>query len=136
MVAESRAQTHGRYHARHVFVAPDAVTVIDLDRVALADPAKDLGEFLHRLRAQSRRARLGDEAANRAAHAFLEGYATHTHAIPHGLVYYWSYSILSTLLRLLELKRSKWERRLEFYQAEFEAVPLRARSLSEHLVSG
>jgi hypothetical protein len=126
---ESWTQTHGRYHARHVFVASDAVTVIDLDRVAVTDPAKDLGEFLHRLRAHSRRARLGDEAADGAAHAFLEGYATDAPAIPGGLIYYWSYSILSTLLRLLELERNKWERRLEFYRAEFEAVPLRARAL-------
>jgi hypothetical protein len=128
---ESWTQTHGRYHARHVFMSSGAVTVIDLDRVAVADPAKDIGEFLHRLSAHSRRARLGDEAATRAAHMFLEGYATLADAIPGGLNYYWSYSILSTLLRLLELKRKKWERRLEFHRAEFEAVPLRARSLSE-----
>jgi hypothetical protein len=128
---ESWTQTHGRYHARHVFVASDAVTVIDLDRVAVSDPAKDLGEFLHRLHARSKRARPGDEPGNPAAHAFLKGYATHTRGIPLGLVYFWSYSILWTLLHVLELKPPKWERRLEFYLAEFETVPLRARSLGE-----
>jgi hypothetical protein len=36
-------QTHGRYHARHVFVDFGSVTVIDLDRMALFDPAADVG---------------------------------------------------------------------------------------------
>jgi hypothetical protein len=130
-VAGPRTQTHGRYHARHVFVAADAVTVIDLDRLALGDPAKDLGEFLHRLRAQSRRARLGDEDASRAEHAFVDGYVTDGGVIPDGLVYFWSYSILSTLLRVVELNPRKWQRRVEFYRAEFEAIPSRVGSIGE-----
>ena len=125
-----QSHTHGRYHARHVFVAPQSVTVIDLDRAALADPAKDLGEFLHRLRAQARRARLGDEAAERATLAFLEEYAAHA-CVPGALVYYWSHSILSTLLRVVALDRAKWEKRVEFYRAEFDDVPRRAGTLLE-----
>jgi hypothetical protein len=127
--SRSQAQTHGRYHAGHVFVAPDSVAVIDLDRVALADPAKDVGEFLHRLRAQARRARLGDHNAERAALVFLEEYAIHARGVPDGLAYYWSYSILSTVLRIVELDRARWEKRLEFYRAEFENVPRRTGTL-------
>jgi hypothetical protein len=123
-------QTHGRYHAGHVFVAPESITVIDLDRVALADPAKDVGEFLHRLRAQAMRKGLGGDAAERATATFLDEYAAHAHTVLGGLMYYWSYSILSTLFRLLELNHEKWERRLEFYRAEFEDVPGRASTLS------
>jgi len=128
--SRSQAQTHGRYHAGHVFVAPESVTVIDLDRAALADPAKDVGEFLHRLRAQAMEDDLGDDAAERATLAFLQEYTAHARAVPGGLVYYWSYSVLSTLLRLLELNRGEWERRLEFYRAEFEDLPRRAGALS------
>lgn len=126
----SQATTHGRYHAGHVFVAPDSVAVIDLDQVALADAGKDVGEFLHRLRARARRARLAEDDAERAMLAFLEEYVAHAHAVPAGLVYYWSYSILSTLFRLLELDRAKWEKRLEFYRAEFEDIPQRASTLT------
>jgi hypothetical protein len=131
-VAGSRPQvpTHGRYHAGHVFVAPDSVAVIDLDRIALADPAIDVGEFLHRLRALARRARLGDDAAERATLVFLEGYAAHARALPGGLAYYWSYSTLSTLLHVVELHQAKWEKRLQFYRAEFEDVPQRVGTLS------
>jgi aminoglycoside phosphotransferase len=124
-----QAQTHGRYHAGHVFVAPESVTVIDLDRAGLADPAKDVGEFLHRLRAQAMEAGLGDDAAERATLAFLEEYAAHAEPVPGGLVYYWSYSILATLLRLVELDREEGDRRLEFYRTEFEEVPRRTGAL-------
>ena len=123
--------THGRYHPGHVFVAPHSVTVIDLDRAALADPARDVGEFLHHLRAEARRARLSDEAADRAALAFVEEYAAHADTVPSGVAYFWSYSVLSKLLRVVELDHERWEKRLKFYRAEFEAVPMRARALSE-----
>jgi phosphotransferase family enzyme len=131
--SRTQTQTHGRYHARHVFVAPAVVTVIDLDRIARADPARDVGEFLHRLRAQTRRDRLGGDAVERATLAFLEKYAAHAGAVPRGLVYYWSHSILSTLLRVVELDHAKWERRVDFYRAEFEAVPELAARLGEHI---
>jgi hypothetical protein len=43
-------QSHGQYRPIHVFVADRAVTVIDLDRSRPCDPARDVAEFLHRLR--------------------------------------------------------------------------------------
>jgi hypothetical protein len=129
--SQSQAQTHGRYHAGHVFVAPETVTVVDLDRVALADPAVDVGEFLHRVRAQARRARLSEDAADRAALTFLEEYVAHAHAVPGGLAYYWSYSVLSKLLRVVELDQAKWEKRLQFYRAEFDSIPRRVGTLRQ-----
>jgi hypothetical protein len=132
-VAESgsRAQTHGRYHAGHVFITPETVTVIDLDRASVADPAKDLGEFLHRVRTHARRAGLGDVAAERTTLAFLDEYAARGVFVPGALAYYWSYSILSTLLRVLELDHAKWEKRLQFYRAQFDSVPQRAHALGQ-----
>jgi aminoglycoside phosphotransferase (APT) family kinase protein len=124
-----QTQTHGRYHAAHVFVAPEIVTVIDLDRAALADPAKDVGEFLHRLRGRALLGDLADDAAERATFAFLDEYAARAYAVPAGLVYYWSYSVLSSLLRLVELDGEEWERRLDLYRAEFNEIPSRAPTL-------
>jgi hypothetical protein len=125
----SEAQTHGRYHAGHVFVAPETVTVIDLDRVARGDPAIDVGEFLHRVRMPGMRARLGHDLAERAPGVFLDGYNAHAHGVPGSLLYYWSYSILSTLFRLLELDHEKWEKRLETYRAELADIPQRVGAL-------
>lgn len=127
--APSSSQTHGRFHAEHVFVAPETVTVVDLDRASPGDPAKDLGEFLHRVRAQAWRARQSEVAVQRATLAFLAEYVAHARVLPDAVVYYWSYSILFTLLRLLERGHAKWEQRLEFYRAEFDDVPRRADTL-------
>jgi Phosphotransferase enzyme family len=134
--SRSHVAAHSRYHPGHVFVAPDAATVIDLDRIALGDPALDVGEFLHCLCAEARRARLGDEHADRASLAFLEEYAGHARGIPDGLAYYWSYGVLSKLLRVVELDQERWEKRLAFYRAEFDRVPSRARTLSELVEEG
>jgi hypothetical protein len=125
----SQTQTHGRYHAGHVFVTPGIVSVIDLDRAGLADPAKDVGEFLHRLRGRVLLGELAEDAAERATFAFLDEYAAHAYAVPAGFVYYWSYSVLSTLLRLVELDGEEWERRLDLYRAEFNEIPSRAFTL-------
>jgi aminoglycoside phosphotransferase (APT) family kinase protein len=93
-----QVQTHGRYHAEHVFLAPDCVTVVDLDRAALADPGKDVGEFLHRLRWEAAKAGLGDDALEEPTEAFLDEYARHSRVGLSGLAYHWSYSILWSLL--------------------------------------
>jgi len=68
------AQSHGQYRPIHVFLAADTVTVIDLDRSAPADPARDAAEFLHRLR-QGVHAATGDfSQADQPCAAFLNAY--------------------------------------------------------------
>jgi hypothetical protein len=124
--AGSRVQTHGRYHPGHVFISPDGVTAIDLDRAALADPAKDVGEFLHRLCATKMRARFGGATSERAASAFTQEYASRAGALPRGLPFWWSYSILSSLVRVIDLQRKGWDDHLAFYLREFRAIPLRS----------
>jgi hypothetical protein len=61
--------------------------------------------------------------------AFVGGYLDAHPAGPSGLSLYWSYSILSTMLRLLEVDHEKWEKRVEFYRAEFADVPRRVGTL-------
>ena len=68
------AQSHGQYRPIHVFTSPEAVTVIDLDRSAPADPARDVAEFLHHLR-NSRYLATGDmHRADAPCASFLAGY--------------------------------------------------------------
>jgi hypothetical protein len=43
-------QTHGQYRPIHVFVSDETVTVIDLDRTRPCDPARDIAEYLWRVR--------------------------------------------------------------------------------------
>jgi hypothetical protein len=68
------AQSHGQYRPIHVFIAPEVVTVIDLDRSAPADPARDVAEFLHRLRLAVHGATGEIGAADGPCAAFLAAY--------------------------------------------------------------
>lgn len=128
----ARVQTHGRYHAGHMFLAPECVTVIDLDRAAVADPAKDVGEFLSAVRWEGAKRHWGDDAVEAACEAFLDEYVRHRPGVLSGLAYYWSYSVLWALLGQALRRwpgRTAWSVRSEFLRAEFDAVPSRAALL-------
>jgi aminoglycoside phosphotransferase (APT) family kinase protein len=129
--AASVVQTHGRYHPQHVYVSSDTVTVIDTDRATPGDAAKDVGEFLHRLRADARSAGLGAEDADRASAVFVEEYARRSAADLSALEFYWSYSLLFTLVARggrADAEDARARRRIAFYEAEFAAVPARVAS--------
>lgn len=124
--AKDKVQTHGRYHPQHVYVSPDCVTVIDADRATPGDAAKDVGEFLHRLRADAMSSGTGAEAADRASETFVHEYVRRGGADLLGLAFYWSYSILFTLVaraRRTSADDLDERGRIEFYEAEFAAVP-------------
>jgi hypothetical protein len=125
-------QTHGRFHAGHVFVAPRWVTVVDLDRACVADPAQDVGEFLHALRWEGAKRRWSDDAVEEACDAFLDAYSQQRPDPLTALTYYWSYSVLWALLGLAFRRRpgrTAWDARSDFLRAEFDDVPQRAAAL-------
>jgi hypothetical protein len=75
-------QSHGQYRPIHVFLDPaadgasaPAVTVIDLDRSAPADPGRDVAEFLHRMHTDSFQRTGRPEPAEYATRDFLHAYA-------------------------------------------------------------
>ncbi len=127
-------QTHGRYHPEHVFLTPEDVTVVDLDRAAVSHPAKDIGEFLHRLRWKAGRIRAEGEVAERWTRTFLREYVEQSSTGLRGLSYYWSYSVLSTLLALISkpgVAGRSMRRRLVFLQSELDGIPDRAAPWSD-----
>ena len=65
---------HGDFHPENIYVSEDAVTVIDFDRFAIADPAKDLGSFITQVRAMSFFSGLPARSAEGNVQAFLEEY--------------------------------------------------------------
>jgi hypothetical protein len=67
-------QCHGQYRPIHVFVTPETTTVIDLDRSAPGDPARDVAEFLHRLRTSAYSTTGSVAAAEEPGRAFLDAY--------------------------------------------------------------
>ena len=119
-------QTHGRYHIDHVFLAPGCVTVVDLDRAAVSEAARDVGEFLHRLRWEVARMRLGKAAMHEATEVFLAEYVRHSDRDLSGLPFYWSCSILSALLGSVCKPRPAGrhgDKRLRHLRREFDRVP-------------
>ena len=128
LIGKSRiqVQTHGRYHIDHVFLAPGCVTVVDLDRAAVSEPERDVGEFLHRVRWEVARMRLGKDAMNEATEAFLTEYVRQSDHDLSGLVYYWSLSVLSALLGSVCKPRPSGrhgDKRLRHLRREFDRVP-------------
>ncbi|MDP8955753.1 MAG: aminoglycoside phosphotransferase family protein [Actinomycetota bacterium] len=124
--AKTRVQTHGRYHIDHVFLAPECVTVVDMDRVGVSEAARDIGEFLHRLRWEAARMRVGKTAMNEATAVFLAEYVRQTDSDLSSLLYHWSYSIYSMLLRSVSKPRPagrSGDKRLRHLRREFDRVP-------------
>ena len=72
--AEPAALVHGDFKTDHLLVGRRTLTLIDVDKCAVADPALDLAKFLADLRWWLR----GDPAAAAAQGAFLAGYGPAT----------------------------------------------------------
>jgi aminoglycoside phosphotransferase (APT) family kinase protein len=91
-------QTHGRFHHDHVFLGPDAVTVIDLDRSRPTDAAKDVAEFVRVLRLAAFRAGVDEALTDSVTDAFLAQYLALVPDTATGLPHYWlSFLVLSYL---------------------------------------
>lgn len=70
-----QVQCHGQYRPIHVFIAESSVTVIDLDRSAPADPARDVAEFVQRMRSDVFDLNGSVAPAEGATRDFLDAYA-------------------------------------------------------------
>jgi hypothetical protein len=105
------AQSHGQYRPIHVFLDPDAVTVIDLDRSAPADPARDVAEFLHRLRLGVEVATGDMSRADKACASFLAAYRESAHGDDHlvNLRFHWARYVFHSLNGRIKEDESTYE---------------------------
>jgi hypothetical protein len=120
---QDAVQVHGQFRPIHVFLTDQTVTVIDLDRSRVAEPAWDLAEFLHRLRSSIFRSGGALGRADVLSRAFLEEYATRRPTDVRRLPFYHAFHILVSLCR--HMKRSsrddpEWEPGANFYLDEWE----------------
>jgi hypothetical protein len=67
-------RVHGDFHPENIYVSGGAVTVIDFDRFAIADPAKDVGSFIAQVRAMSYFSGLPARLAQLNERVFVEEY--------------------------------------------------------------
>jgi aminoglycoside phosphotransferase (APT) family kinase protein len=129
-VAERRragevVQAHGQFRPIHVFLSGETITVIDVDRSVPSDPAKDLAEFVHRLRSTILRASGSLTQADLLTRRFLEEYAAQAPSRLDTLPFYQGFHILVSLCRhmkQLQTDDPAWGSTIDFYTAEFEAA--------------
>lgn len=116
-------QTHGQYRPIHVFIDRDAVTVIDLDRSVPAEPARDVAEFLHRMRSTFHR-EAGDEAqADQLTSDFIQEYAAENPVGLRNLPFYSCFHVLVSMCRHLKNLRvddPNWKPTFNYYSKELE----------------
>jgi hypothetical protein len=122
-----QVQSHGQYRPIHVFLSPEVVTVIDLDRSVPGDPARDVAEFLHRLRLGVHSA-TGDIArADPPCAAFLAAYresapADHLANLP----FHWARYVFHSLTRKVKTGEAGTgapeDAVLGLYRSEFDRV--------------
>jgi hypothetical protein len=114
--------THGRYHHDHVFLSPEATSVIDLDRCRPSDPAKDAAEFIRVLRLTAFKEGFDMERAERATSAFFTAYLAKIPRAADSLGCYWATFVFHSLLGGLKKSRNKgeksWDQLEEFYVQE------------------
>jgi aminoglycoside phosphotransferase (APT) family kinase protein len=118
-------QGHGQFRPIHVFLNGETATVIDVDRSVPADPARDLAEFIHRLRSTILRDAGAMGRADLLTGAFLDEYAAHKPSRLGTLPFYWGFHILVSLCRHLKQLRADdpaWGPTMDFYTGEFEAA--------------
>ena len=112
-------QVHGQFRPIHVFLSGETVSVIDLDRSCPAEPAKDVAEFIHRLRSTVFRASGARHHANALTQAFLDAYAARLPNLP----FYQGFHIVVSLcrhLKKLQADDPQWEPTINFYMGELE----------------
>jgi hypothetical protein len=124
------AQSHGQFRPIHVFLSPDVVTVIDLDRSAPADPARDVAEFLHRLRLGVHTATGDMGRADPACASFLAAYREsaggHEHLV--NLRFHWARYVLHTLNGRVKDDESTYtdeeggNEEFELFRSEFDRI--------------
>jgi hypothetical protein len=118
-------QGHGQFRPIHVFLCGETVTVIDVDRSVPSDPAKDLAEFVHRLRSTILRGSGSTAQADLLTSAFLGEYAAEKPLRLGTLPFYWGFHILVSLcrhLRQLQADDAAWGPTIDLYTGEFEAA--------------
>jgi thiamine kinase-like enzyme len=122
---ERTVQTHGRYHHEHIFVGQGTVTLIDFDRSAPADPAKDLAEFVSVLRHRTQKKRGSTSTAEAPTRVFLEEYLSHLPANLENLAIHWGAFLLLNMFHYVKKQQHEaqgFESQIAFYEKEFDWI--------------
>lgn len=113
--------SHGRYNAHHVIVAEGATGAIDIDGCRPAHAAKDLAEFVDRLRKKVYLAGMPEDVADRGTRIFLAAYLKENPIDVSAMAYYWPLHALDTLADAIcqrHVPEDVWGTRIASYTRE------------------
>ncbi|MBZ5659467.1 MAG: aminoglycoside phosphotransferase family protein [Acidobacteriia bacterium] len=114
---------HGQFRPAHVFIEGSRATVIDVEKLCLSDPAKDVARFCHVLKKTCLEERGDLERADRVAQEFVAEYRAHNKANLENLAYFralLAFKALAKLLKNRKVDEAQRESMGRAYQAEFE----------------
>ena len=127
---------HGDFSADQVIIRDDGPVVIDWDRMAEGDPARDLGTFLARLDVQAIAGLVTPDDAATAGSALLDGYAG-AGGLPASVVEQHARALFALATEGFRGRRSAWEARAEAILDRIEALlSNRPKRNQEHLTPG
>jgi hypothetical protein len=113
---------HGQFRPNHVFIHDASVTVIDIEKICLSDPAKDVARFCHVLKKTCMEERGDMERSERIAQEFIEEYRTHCDANLENLPYFQALLAFKAFAKLLKNRKVEEDQRQLMalaYQADF-----------------
>jgi Phosphotransferase enzyme family len=114
---------HGQFRPAHVFTTGNRTTVIDIEKICLSDPAKDVARFVHALKKTCFEQGGNLQRADQLAQEFVAEYRKHAPSNLENLAYFRALLALKGLAKLLKTpKVDEDKRRLitEMYCVEFE----------------
>jgi hypothetical protein len=124
---------HGQFRPAHVFIDNDRATVIDIEKICLSDPAKDVARFCHVLKKTCLEERGDLERCERMDDEFVAEYRTHSESNLENMAYFRALLALKAFAKVLKNKKideSQRETMRLLYQAEFERWVQRGRPAS------
>jgi hypothetical protein len=116
---------HGQFRAAHVFVAAEGVTVIDLEKICLSDPGKDVARFTHTLKKTCFEEGGEPGIAVELAREFVEEYGRLAPANLENLAYFralYALKAFAKLLRSGKVDEVERKRICSLHRAEFERM--------------
>ena len=115
--------THGQFRPAHVFIDDTHVTVIDIEKLFLSDPAKDVARFCYVLKKTCLEGNGDGELSERAAQEFVAEYRAHSKSHLENLPYFRALLALKAFAKLLnnrKVNETQRQRMCQAYRAEFE----------------
>jgi aminoglycoside phosphotransferase (APT) family kinase protein len=114
---------HGQFRPAHVFTDGNRAVVIDIEKICLSDPAKDVARFVHALKKTCFEEGGNVQRADQLAQEFVAEYRKHAPSNLENLAYFRALLALKALAKLLNShKVDEYKRRVitEMYCFEFE----------------